>query len=106
MKSLFKKLVIIGASIISTSLFADPFSSEWNWQNEKIIGPVKEIARINNKTKEVTGISYYSKDRLKTKSVSLDKNGKIDYSTILEYDKNKRLAKITFNKTGGKNRFG
>ena len=102
MKSIFKKLVIIGASIISTSAFADPFSSEWNWQNDKLVGAVKEITMLNTKTKKASSVSYYSKDSLKTKEVSLDKNGKADYITTLEYDAKKRLSKIKLNKEGKK----
>ncbi len=97
MKGIFKKVVIIGASIISTSAFADPFSSEWNWQNDKVVGPVKEISQIDSKTKKAHTTAYYAKDGLKTKNILFDKKGKADYTTVLEYNKSKQLIKITLN---------
>jgi hypothetical protein len=75
---------------------ADPFSSQWNWLNERVQGKVKEVVeQSRSKT-----VDTYNEKGQKTKAESFDKDGKPRYVTTLEYNKDGDLYKVIFQKAG------
>ncbi|MCP4101350.1 MAG: hypothetical protein GY750_08000 [Lentisphaerae bacterium] len=89
-----KLLVIFSLVLASTLASADPFSPEWNWENKKTHGPVKEIVTISPKHGNIA--EYFAPNGRKTRKIIFDKSNKAQYTTNLTYNKNGDLCKITF----------
>jgi hypothetical protein len=75
----------------------EPFSAEWNWERQKIHGPVKSVT-----TGERVGRRYeeYGKDGRKLLALLYDELGKVTNEFQLKHNKNGDLNQVTFLKKG------
>jgi hypothetical protein len=85
--------VLLLAVVFTSSVYADPFSSEWNWGNSKNFGPVKQIEIESNGIKT---IEYFNHNRQKTHKEMFGKDGRLMYTTKLHYNQDGNLYKIWF----------
>ena len=89
------KVVIISLLLLAGVAGADPFSSLWNWNNEKVHGKVKEIITQNKHAKLV---ETYNKKGQKTKVVEYQDQHKS--IVILKYNKDGDLYKLSVRDDG------
>jgi hypothetical protein len=62
-------LLVLASSVASAEM---PFSAEWNWEKNKINGPVKEIVVVNKNGKTVES---FNKEGQKVLKETFDKDG-------------------------------
>ena len=93
-----KKLILTLIWFMSAcTLFAGPFSSQWNWENQQVHGSVKEIETNSKNTKTV---DYYNDKGQKTKEVMSSLDGEMWYTTKLNYNSNGDLYEVWFSMKG------
>jgi YD repeat-containing protein len=87
---------IVGALLlISASTKAVPFSEEWNFKNQKVVGQVKKITFKYN-SDEGKIVKIYNKKGEQILQKNIDEEGKVKSKKIMKYDNASRLTYLYY----------
>jgi len=83
-------LLVLASSVASAEM---PFSAEWNWEQNRLNGAVREIVVVNKNGRTVESFNKQGQKFLKE---TFDKDGNRDYRTIIKYNPVGHINEVWF----------